>query len=296
MITIHETSQDETPMETDVVKRHQKVYTMHFEPSFFDDKASGVAKVESLLKLVKPDKGFAWASWENAESEVVERLDTADNLFKSIDGTLKIESTSDGRRYVVLKMKSLDPLLAQMPKIKIQKKHAVRDDQTFDFEKASWSRAWKVKIKQSRSITQLSDVWELFSGLQDIMKKPNTPLMVKRKNFVSKLTMSSMGTSPILRAKIELQYSSSGDRLEGKNCFDSTLQISIRKGDDEDEWIKTSKELYKVFYQKFVTSPFCYKGPILKSPSASTLDHKLTREYALFLQASKWQDRDESIR
>ncbi len=64
---------------------------------------------------------------------------------------------------------------------------------------------------------------------------------------------------------------------------------------DEKTWIEASRSLYALFFRTIVNSPLYYKGPVLKAPCVDT-PFKVTREYALFLQPSKWENRDEAVK
>lgn len=84
--------------------------------------------------------------------------------------SLKVERIPmEHSKHVVLKVKGMDPLCVDRFKFNcVGKKASSRRDLVFSFEKSIVAKSWKCKLK--RELCFFQDVYELFPGLQDIVK------------------------------------------------------------------------------------------------------------------------------
>ena len=249
------------------------------------------------------ENASAWQFGE-ADIEVSEDVDGPEGELKNcgLAVTLQVtRSPSDKTRLLVLKIKGMDPVVVQARNAVFkcaQKKYYKHSDAVYSPERCVHSRACKARIKYSKGMSRFADVYDVFPNLEALIKiAPETRLVYKNATSTYKVTCPSLGLSPTVRAQVAIHYANQDDALAGNGSFSSSLSLKIRRGDLEPtEWIKGSRMLYQLFYNYICHHKLCYTGPVMKQPSASGGDVPLsTREYALFLQAEKWDDRSVAV-
>ncbi len=278
--------------------REHKVYKLHLAPAHFVDRAAGLASVKQFLLTLPLGEQSQWAFNEPASVEESSDVDTADQLLakRDLGISLKLEkNTAERKKLLVLKIKGLDPVVVARHNFMCRsKKFALRQDLVFSWDKSVVSKSWKAKVKYNRDLVTFGQVYEMFAGLEEVLRIPgDARLVMTRTTAAFKLTCPSIGIRPAVRAQVAIHYPTENDALAGTASFASSLSLRIRKGNPA-EWMETSRKLYHLFFSVMTSSKLSFKGPVLKTPTVQTA-LKLTREYALFLQASKFQNRDEAV-
>jgi 8-oxo-dGTP pyrophosphatase MutT (NUDIX family) len=280
--------------------REHKVYKIHCEPQHFAERATGLSSVKEFLLSLPLGEQSQWAFTEPPSVEESSDVDTADGLLAKCDLgiSLKLEkNTAERKKLLVLKIKGVDPVVIGRHKFAcLAKKFVLRQDLVFSWSKSVVTKSWKAKVKYNRDLVTFGQVYELFQGLREVAGiPPEARLAYTRTTAAFKLTCPSIGLRPVVRAQVAIHYPTENDALAGTASFASSLSLRIRKGSSPTEWMEASRRLYQLFFAVMAPSKLSYKGPVLKAPSVQT-ELKLTREYALFLQASKFQDRDEAVK
>lgn len=304
MDTIHEhdvrtVQASDSSEDTSTEVREHKVYKLHLEPQLFATRATGLAMVKEFLLSLPLGEQSQWAFTEPPSVEESSDMDTADQLLakSNLGISLKLEkNTAERTKRVVLKIKGMDPVVvARHSFVCLSKKYTLRQDVVFSWSKSVVTKAWKAKVKYNRDMVTFGQVYELFKGLEEVLKIPREARLVYgRSTAAFKLTCPSIGLRPVVRAQLAIHYPTENDALAGTASFASSLSLRIRRGTSAPEWMEASRRLYQLFFAVMASSKLSYKGPVLKAPAQTEL--KLTREYALFLQASKFQDRDDAVK
>ena len=271
-----------------------KKYEIYLDPITWVNRDESLLEFQDWLKSVTGvNTKITKEPFTITEHQNIDTLQK--NLKKKYknDLSLKIHKINNKQR-IVLKFRSMDPLLVSQ--ILTIKTNNTRIDQTFYPGYTIYSIMTKTMLTQplGKTFESIENLFPGFCNLTGIL--PTTKIAYSRSKFVCNLRKSVKLFGKKTFFKLSLLYSSLENALSGQSAFHGRFIIEIKRPIKENKvWLQQLSEFYKLFYDKICKSKWNYCGPVQKVPVLQQIKPRTTREYQIYFDPEKWQNREDSV-